>query len=51
MKKILNQLFEHEKLTRDQAKEVLINISKSAYNDAQVAAFISVYLMSKHSGT
>ena len=45
MKKILNQLFEHEKLSRDQAREVLINISKSAYNDAQVAAFISVYLM------
>ena len=45
MKKILNQLFEHEKLTKDQAKEVLINISKSAYNDSQVAAFISVYLM------
>lgn len=45
MKKILNQLFEHEKLTKDQAKEVLINISKNAYNDSQVAAFISVYLM------
>ena len=45
MKKILNQLFEHEKLTQDQAKEVLINISKSVYNDSQVAAFISVYLM------
>jgi anthranilate phosphoribosyltransferase len=45
MKKILNQLFEHEKLTKDQAKEVLINISKSVYNDSQVAAFISVYLM------
>ena len=45
MKKILNQLFEHEKLSKDQAKEVLINISKNAYNDSQVAAFISVYLM------
>ena len=45
MKKIVNQLFEHEKLAKDQAKEVLINISKNAYNDSQVAAFISVYLM------
>jgi len=45
MKKILNQLFEHEKLTKSQASEVLVNISNSAYNDAQVAAFISVYLM------
>lgn len=45
MKKILNQLFEHERLSQDQAREVLINISKNAYNDSQVAAFISVYLM------
>ncbi|MDF1698724.1 MAG: anthranilate phosphoribosyltransferase [Saprospiraceae bacterium] len=45
MKKILNQLFEHEKLSKTQAKDVLINISKNAYNEAQVAAFISVYLM------
>lgn len=45
MKKILNQLFEHKKLDRDTAKEVLINISQNQYNDAQIAAFISVYLM------
>jgi anthranilate phosphoribosyltransferase len=45
MKHILNQLFEHQKLTRDQAKEVLINISQEKYNSAQIAAFISVYLM------
>ena len=45
MKKILNQLFEHEKLSKEQAKEVLVNISKNVYNDAQVAAFISVYHM------
>lgn len=45
MKKILNQLYDHEKLTTDQAREVLVNISKDAYNPAQVASFISVYLM------
>lgn len=45
MKKILNRLFEHQKLSKEEAKEVLIKISKSEYNDAQVAAFISVYLM------
>jgi len=45
MKKILNQLFEHEQLTKEQAQEVLTNISKNEYNNAQVAAFISVYLM------
>ncbi len=45
MKKILNELFEHKKLDKETAKEVLINISKNEYNDAQIAAFISVYLM------
>ena len=45
MKAILNQLFEHKKLSRQQAKEVLINMSQGAYNPGQISAFISVYLM------
>ncbi|HMQ07053.1 MAG TPA: anthranilate phosphoribosyltransferase [Saprospiraceae bacterium] len=45
MKKILNELFEHKKLNKESAREVLINISRNQYNDAQIAAFISVYLM------
>lgn len=45
MKAILNQLFEHQKLDNKTAKEVLINISQDKYNPAQIAAFISVYLM------
>ncbi len=45
MKKILNHLFEHKNLSRDQAKEVLHNISKQMYSDAEIAAFITVYLM------
>ena len=45
MKKILNQLFEHQKLTQQQAKEILTNISEEKYTSAEVAAFISVYLM------
>jgi len=45
MKHILNQLFDHQKLTKEQAKEVLINISLDKYNPSQLAAFISVYLM------
>lgn len=45
MKKILNQLFEHQSLGKEEAREVLIRIAKDAYNPAQVAAFISVYLM------
>jgi len=45
MKKILQYLFEHKTLSRDQAKEILTNISKSLYSDHEVTAFITVYLM------
>jgi anthranilate phosphoribosyltransferase len=45
MKAILNQLFEHKKLDRQQAKEVLLKISANEYNPSQIAAFITVYLM------
>ncbi len=45
MKKILQFLFEHKTLSRQQAKEVLLNISKSVYNDHEVTAFMTVYLM------
>lgn len=45
MKKILNYLFEHKSLTKQDAKEVLYNISKNMYSDAEIAAFVTVYLM------
>lgn len=45
MKKILNFLFEHKTLSSEQAKEVLVNISKGMYNESEIAAFITVYLM------
>jgi anthranilate phosphoribosyltransferase len=45
MKSILKLLFEHKTLSKAQAKEVLINISKSVYNEAEITAFITVYLM------
>lgn len=45
MKKILNQLFEHRKLSRAQSREVLTNIANGVYNDSQIAAFLTVYLM------
>jgi anthranilate phosphoribosyltransferase len=45
MKKILNQLFEHQHLDKDQAREILINIANQHYNPSQVAAFITVFLM------
>jgi len=45
MKDLLNYLFDHNKLTKEEAKEVLIDISKSKYNEAQVTSFISIFLM------
>jgi anthranilate phosphoribosyltransferase len=45
MKKILQYLFEHKSLTREKAMDVLLNISNGMYNDAEMTAFITVYLM------
>src|SRR3954471_5918990 len=45
MKKILQYLFEHKTLPRSQAKEALLNISKGLYNEHEVTAFMTVYLM------
>lgn len=45
MKNILNRLINHEQLTKDEAKEVLVNISIGTYNSSQIAAFMTVYMM------
>lgn len=45
MKKILQLLFEHKSLSRATAKEVLVNIGKGVYNEHEVTAFMTVYLM------
>lgn len=45
MKKILQQLFEHKTLPQQQAKEIMLNIAKGTYNDVELTAFITVYLM------
>jgi anthranilate phosphoribosyltransferase len=45
MKKILQLLFEHKTLTREHAKDVLVNIGKGFYNEHEITAFMTVYLM------
>ncbi|HJY22345.1 MAG TPA: anthranilate phosphoribosyltransferase, partial [Hanamia sp.] len=37
--------FEHKTLSRESAKEILINISKGIYSDAEIASFTTVFLM------
>ncbi len=45
MKKVLQYLFEHKTLSKEQAKEVLVNIGKGNYNEHEVTAFMTVFLM------
>lgn len=45
MKKILQYLFEHKTLSREAAREVLVNIGNGIYNEHEVTAFMTVYLM------
>ncbi len=45
MKEILNQLIEYKSLDKDTAKEILTNLAQGKYNQSQVAAFLTVYLM------
>ena len=45
MKEVLNQLFEYKSLEKETAKEILKNLALGKYNQSQVAAFLTVYLM------
>lgn len=45
MKKILQYLFEHKTLSRQEARSVLAGIGKGAYNEHEITAFMTVYLM------
>jgi anthranilate phosphoribosyltransferase len=45
MKEILQYLFDHKTLNREDARLVLTNIASGKYNDPEIAAFVSVYLM------
>lgn len=45
MKKILNRLINHEILTKEEAKSILVDISKAQFNMSQIASFLTVYMM------
>ena len=45
MKNILNRLINHEILSQEEAKNVLVNISNGSYNTSQIASFLTVYMM------
>jgi len=45
MKNILNRLINHEILSKDEAKNILVNISNGSYNPSQITSFLTVYMM------
>ena len=45
MKNILNRLINHELLSKEEAKSILVNISNGSYNPSQIASFLTVYMM------
>jgi anthranilate phosphoribosyltransferase len=45
MKNILNRLINHEIFSKEEAKNVLVNISNGNYNPSQISAFLTVYMM------
>ena len=45
MKALLSRLINHESINAEEAKQILISISKGDYNQAQIASFLTVYMM------
>ncbi|OIQ18784.1 anthranilate phosphoribosyltransferase [Lacinutrix sp. MedPE-SW] len=45
MKNILNRLINHERISTEEARNVLINISVGQYNQNQIASFLTVFMM------
>ena len=45
MKAILEKLFAHEVLSLEESKQVLLGIAQGAYNDVQVASFVTAFQM------
>jgi anthranilate phosphoribosyltransferase len=45
MKFILNELIEHRSLTKETAREVLVDLATGKFNPSQTTAFMTVYMM------
>jgi anthranilate phosphoribosyltransferase len=45
MKQVLNKLLEHHSLDRKEAKETLIELAEGKYNNSQMAAFMTIFMM------
>jgi anthranilate phosphoribosyltransferase len=45
MKQILNELIDHRSLTKETARQVLVDLTSGKYNHSQTTAFMTVYMM------
>lgn len=45
MKELLNRLINHETISKEEARKALIAISTGDFNENQIAAFLTVYMM------
>lgn len=45
MKQILNELIDHQSLTKETARQVLIDLASGKFNPSQVSSFMTVYMM------
>ncbi|MDG1038134.1 MAG: anthranilate phosphoribosyltransferase [Polaribacter sp.] len=45
MKAILNKLYNHERLSKSEAKKILTDIASEKYNEAHLASFMTVFMM------
>lgn len=45
MKAILNRLIQHQQLSKEEARQMIINIADGQYNTSQIASFLTVYMM------
>jgi anthranilate phosphoribosyltransferase len=45
MKTVLNELIDHHSLTKETARQVLVDLASGKYNPAQMSSFMTVYMM------
>lgn len=45
MRTILNELYQHKRLSKYKVKEILIGIGAGQFNDAHLASFMTVFMM------
>lgn len=45
MKAVLNELIDHHSLTKETARQVLLDLASGKYNPSQMSAFMTVYMM------